>query len=128
MAIYYNLNINGSSMVSFDKSGFAVIRQSGKQYKVHTGCTVSLDRIPGNPGDKIALQEVLMIGEYSRASIIGSPTIKGATVMAEIIDQTRDPKVIIFKKKRRQNYRRKNGYRHEVTQLKILEINKAQVG
>ena len=111
-------------MVFFDKSGFAVIRESGKQYKVHAGCTISLDRMPGNPGDKISLKEVMMIGEYDKPSIIGSPTIKGATVTAEIIDQTRDPKVIIFKKKRRQNYRRKNGHRQQVTQLKILEINK----
>jgi large subunit ribosomal protein L21 len=115
-------------MALFDKSGFAIIRQSGKQYKVHTGATISFDKIVGNLGDKIDLQEVLMIGEFSKPSIIGSPTIKGASVTAEIVDQTRDPKVIIFKKKRRQNYRRKNGYRHEVTKVKILEINQSKVG
>ncbi|MCF8462327.1 MAG: 50S ribosomal protein L21 [Rickettsiaceae bacterium] len=115
-------------MSNFNKSGFAVISSSGKQYKVYEGSTLALDRISGNLGDKITFDKVLMIDHASRGCFIGTPTVEGAMVTAEIIEHKKDPKVIIFKKKRRQNYRRKNGYRHSVTQVKILEINKVKVG
>ena len=65
-----------------------------------------------------------MMGESSKASFIGTPVVKGAKVTAEIINQFKDDKIIVFKKKRRHNYRRKNGHRQEVTELKILDITK----
>jgi large subunit ribosomal protein L21 len=66
-----------------------------------------------------------MIGEQQKPIIIGSPLVKGATVTAEILRQARDPKIIVFKKKRRHNYRRKNGHRQNVTHVLIKEIRKA---
>jgi len=65
-----------------------------------------------------------MMGEASKPSIIGSPVVKGASVTAEIVSQFRDKKIIVFKKKRRQNYRRKHGHRQDLTQVKILDIKK----
>ena len=122
-------NVNNDIMINLNASvGFAVISASGKQYKVYEGSTVKFDRIKGNLGDKITFSEVLMLGHDSKPSFIGTPTVQGAVVTGEIIDQSKDTKVIIFKKKRRQNYRRKNGYRHSVTKVKILEINKVKAG
>lgn len=103
---------------------FAVIKTGGKQYKVSPNRVIRVEKIPGEAGSKIEFNEVLMIGEAAKASFIGTPIVKGALVTAEIMDQMRDEKIIVFKKKRRQNYRRKNGHRQELTQVKIIDIVK----
>ncbi len=103
---------------------FAVVKTGGKQYKVAKDSIIRVEKIEGATGSKIELDQVLMLGESSKASFIGTPMVKGATVTAEITSQFRDDKIIVFKKKRRQNYRRKTGHRQSLTELKILDIVK----
>ncbi len=97
---------------------FAVIRTGGKQYKVSSGDVIAVEKLEGNEGDKVELSEVMMAGDK-----IGAPLLSGAKVLAEIVKQFRDEKVIIFKKRRRHNYRRKKGHRQYLTQIKITSIN-----
>lgn len=103
---------------------FAVIKTGGKQYKVKENDEIKIEKLDGEAGSEVFFNEVLSIGADQKTFIIGTPFIKGATVKAEIIDQARDRKIIIFKKKRRQNYRRKNGHRQDLTHVKIKEISK----
>ena len=100
---------------------YAVIRSGGKQYKVSKDDIISVEKLTAEAGDKISIDEVLMISEKDNL-ILGDPIIKGATVNAEVLEQTRAKKIIIFKKKRRQNYRRKNGHQQNLTTLKIVDI------
>ena len=100
---------------------YAVIRSGGKQYKVSKDDIISVEKLTAEAGDKISLDEVLMISEKDNL-IIGDPIIKGATVNAEVVEQTRAKKIIVFKKKRRHNYRRKIGHRQELTLVKIENI------
>lgn len=103
---------------------FAVIKTGGKQYKVAKDSIINIEKIEGELGSKIEFDQILMLGDSVKASFIGTPLVKGAKVTAEITDQIKDDKVIIFKKKRRQNYRRKKGHRQELTKLRILDIVK----
>lgn len=103
---------------------FAVIKTGGKQYKVAKDSRIKVEKIEGDLGSKVELNQVLLLGESSKTSFIGTPTVKGATVTAEIVDHFRDDKVIVFKKKRRHNYRRKHGHRQDITELKIINIEK----
>ena len=96
---------------------FAIIRTGGKQYRVKAGETITVEKLEGNAGDTVELGEVLMAGGK-----IGAPLLAGAKVLAEIVEQFRGDKVIVFKKKRRHNYRRKKGHRQYQTALKINEI------
>lgn len=105
---------------------FAVVQTGGMQYKVSQNSVIKVNKIDGDLGSKIVFDQVLMMGEDAKTSLIGTPTIKGAKVTAEITDQYKDDKVIVFKKKRRQNYRRKNGHRQLMTELKILNIEKSK--
>ena len=100
---------------------YAVIRSGGKQYKVSKDDIISVEKLTAEAGDKISLDEVLMISEKDNL-IIGDPIIKGATVNAKVVEQTRAKKIIVFKKKRRHNYRRKNGHQQNLTTLKIVDI------
>jgi large subunit ribosomal protein L21 len=100
---------------------FAVVKTGGKQYKVAEGDVVQVEKLAGDKGAKIQLQEVLMV-HNNGSSKFGTPTLAGASVEAEIIDQKRSGKVIVFKKKRRANYRRFKGHRQEFTALKITAI------
>lgn len=100
---------------------FAVIRTGGKQYRVAPDQLVTVERLAGEPGASVTLDEVLMVGGDGAVKI-GTPVLTGASVSAEVVEQTRGPKVIIFKKKRRQNYRRKKGHRQDLTVLKITAI------
>lgn len=103
---------------------FAVIKSGNRQYRVARNSIIKVEKVEGTPGSTIEFKEVLMIGEYSRPLFIGTPIVQGALVTGTILEQTRDQKIIIFKKKRRQNYRNKNGHKQEVTQVKILDIKK----
>ncbi len=96
-------------------SDFAIFQTGGKQYRVKTGDVIKVEKLDAD-GD-VTFDHVLMIGER-----VGTPTIDGATVVATVVEQKRAPKVLVFKKKRRQNYRRTRGHRQFVTVLKIKEI------
>ena len=101
---------------------FAVIRTGGKQYKVAKDDVIAVERLAGEPGATIELGEVLMVGDGATVSA-GTPLLSGASVSATLVEQRRADKIIIFKKKRRQNYRRKNGHRQHQTVLRIDEIH-----
>ena len=103
---------------------FAVVKTGAKQYKVAAGDVIKVEKLDGEAGATITLDHVLMVGD-DKGVEVGSPMISGTVVTAEILEQSRAAKIIIFKKKRRQNYRRKNGHRQEQTVLRILEIGKA---
>jgi len=96
---------------------FAVIKTGGKQYKVTTGDVVKVEKLNASEGSEVVFDEVLALDEK-----IGKPFVKGASVKATVLKQAKDAKVIIFKKKRRQNYRRKNGHRQQITLVKILDV------
>jgi large subunit ribosomal protein L21 len=100
---------------------FAVIRTGGKQYRVAPNDIIKVEKIAGEPGDIVELAEVILLGGEGGPKT-GSPTIAGAMVAAEVISQGRSEKVIVFKKKRRANYRRKKGHRQLLTALRITEI------
>lgn len=97
---------------------FAIIRTGGKQYKVAKDDKITVEKIEGKAGDKVKLDQVLYAND-------GKKALSGATVTAEIAEQFRAPKITIFKKKRRQNYRRKNGHRQPQTLIKILDVKAA---
>ena len=100
---------------------FAVIRTGGKQYRVAPNDVIEVEKIAGKPGDIVELAEVILLGGEGGPKT-GSPTIAGALVAAEVIEQTRADKIVVFKKKRRKNYRRKKGHRQALTALRITEI------
>jgi len=99
---------------------FAVIRAGGKQYRVAAEDVIRVDRVTGEPGQVIEFGEVLMLG--GDAPQLGTPMVAGATVAGEVLQHTRGDKVIAFKKRRRKNSRRKRGYRHEFSVIRITEI------
>jgi large subunit ribosomal protein L21 len=103
---------------------FAVIRTGGKQYKVASGDVIKVEKIEAEDGASISLDDVLLVSDAG-STTIGTPNVAGAKVEATVIAQDRGPKIIIFKKKRRQNYRRKNGHRQDLTVLRITGITAA---
>jgi large subunit ribosomal protein L21 len=103
---------------------FAVIRTGGKQYKVAPDDVISVEKLAGEPGATIELGEVLMVGDGATVSA-GAPLVEGASVSATLVEHRRNDKIIVFKKKRRHNYRRKNGHRQHQTVLRIIGINTA---
>jgi large subunit ribosomal protein L21 len=103
---------------------FAVIRTGGKQYKVAKDDVIAVEKLAGEPGAVIELDEVLMIGDGAEVTA-GAPLVAGAAVSATVVEQSRAPKIIVFKKKRRQNYRRKKGHRQYQTVLRITAIKGA---
>jgi large subunit ribosomal protein L21 len=109
---------------------FAVIKTGGRQYRVVPDDVLEIGKIAGDVGTIVQLGEVLLVGGDS--PVLGTPTVAGASVAAEVLLHKRGPKVISFKKRRRKNSRRKRGYRDEITVLRITEIltndNKPTVG
>ena len=99
---------------------FAVIKAGGKQYRVAPEDIIRIDRVSGEPGQIVEFGEVLVLGGDTPQ--IGAPMIAGATVAGEVLQHTRGDKVIAFKKRRRKNSRRKRGYRHEFSVVRITEI------
>ena len=97
---------------------YAVIKTGGKQYKVASNDVIKIEKIAGEAGSEIIFNEVLAMGET-----VGTPLVAG-TVKGTIVKQAKDAKVIVFKKKRRQNYRRKNGHRQNITIVKITDLCK----
>lgn len=99
---------------------FAVIKTAGKQYRVAVEDVIRIDRVAGEPGDVVQFGEVLVVG--GDTPVIGAPMVAGATVAGEVLEHTRGDKVIAFKKRRRKNSRRKRGYRHDFSVIRITEI------
>jgi large subunit ribosomal protein L21 len=102
---------------------FAVLKTGGKQYKVIQGDFIEVEKLESDVGDKVTLDHVLMFGEGEDVEV-GSPYVSNCQVTGEVVKQEKGDKIIVFKKKRRKNYRRKNGHRQLITQLKITEITK----
>ena len=100
---------------------FAIIKTGGKQYRVAKDDIIRVEKLAGEAGAKITLDQVLAVGEGD-AVTVGAPVVDGATVTAEVVEQARGPKILWFKKRRRQNSRRKGGHRQDLTVLKVLEI------
>ncbi|WP_306258618.1 50S ribosomal protein L21 [Pararhizobium sp. IMCC21322] len=100
---------------------FAVIKTGGKQYRVAADDEITIERLAGEAGETIEFKEVLMVGGAD-APLIGAPTVDGASVVAEIVRQARGDKIIIFKKRRRQNSRRRNGHRQDLTIVRVTDI------
>src|ERR1700753_2950571 len=109
---------------------FAVIKTGGRQYRVVPDDVLEIGKIAGDVGTIVQLGEVLLVGGDS--PVLGTPTVSGASVAAEVLQHKRGPKIISFKKRRRKNSRRKRGYRDEITVLRITEIltndNKPSIG
>jgi len=103
---------------------YAVIRTGGKQYRVTQDAVLTVERLEAEAGATVTFQDVLAIGGDAGLTL-GAPTIAGATVTATVVEQNRGAKIIIFKKRRRQNSRRKNGHRQMQTVLRISAINAA---
>jgi large subunit ribosomal protein L21 len=99
---------------------FAVFKTGGKQYRVATEDLLKVDKVKGEPGEIVEFGEVLVVGGDSVT--LGAPTVAGATVAAQVLEQNRGGKIIAFKKRRRKNSRRKIGHRQEFTLLRITEI------
>ena len=101
---------------------YAVIRSGGKQYRVSPGGSVRLEKLPGEVGSSITLDDVLMVGEGSDVKI-GAPKVEGASVTGTIVAQGRGPKLTIFKMKRRKGSRRKHGHRQDYTEIRVDQIS-----
>ncbi|MFH2009974.1 MAG: 50S ribosomal protein L21 [bacterium] len=101
---------------------FAVLKSGGKQYKVSKGDTIQVEKLAGEVGDEVELSSILMVVDDENNVQVGRPLVDGASVKAEIVGQDRLPKIIVFKMKRRKNYRRKAGHRQPFTALKIVDI------
>ena len=107
---------------------FAVIRTGGKQYRVVPNAILKVEKLEAEAGSTITFDEILAVGEEGGALSVGAPLVAGATVTATVVAQDRLDKIIIFKKRRRQNSRRKNGHRQHVTVLRIADIVSAGIG
>ena len=102
---------------------YAVIQTGGKQYRAEPGQTLWVEKLPGNQGDKVTFDQVLLVGGGDdKAVAVGKPTVAGATVTGEIVEQGLGEKLIVFKFRRRKNYVRRNGHRQELTAVKIDSI------
>ncbi|NLN86345.1 MAG: 50S ribosomal protein L21 [Syntrophomonadaceae bacterium] len=100
---------------------YAVIQTGGKQYKVNEGDILKVEKLAGEAGDKLTLDQILILSDGNGLKI-GSPLVSGATVTVEVIEQGRGKKITVYKYKRRKNYRRKQGHRQAFTKIKVEKI------
>ncbi len=100
---------------------YAIVKTGGKQYRVAPNDILQVEKLDGEPGDVVVLDQVLMVAT-DKGLEVGAPLVEGASVSCELVDQIRGKKIVIFKKKRRKHYRRKRGHRQHYTVLKVLEI------
>ena len=100
---------------------FAILKTGGKQYRVAENDVIVVERLQGEAGDSVAFEDVLMVGDDKKVET-GTPLVSGATVAGEILEQARGDKILIFKKKRRKNYRRTRGHRQDLSVVRITEI------
>lgn len=107
---------------------YAVVKTGGKQYRVAAGDVIKVERLGGDVGETIELDQVLMVGgdDVDGGAHVGTPVLEGASVKAEVLDQNKAPKVLVFKKKRRKNHRRMRGHRQPQTVLRIRDIAVAE--
>lgn len=103
---------------------YAVVKTGGKQYRVAAGDVIKVERLGGEVGQTIDLDQVLMVGGdgVDGGARVGTPVLEGAAVKAEVLEQGKAPKVLVFKKKRRKNYQRMRGHRQQQTVLRIRDI------
>lgn len=101
---------------------YAIVKTGGKQLKVAAGDKINVEKLPTEEGKKVKLDEVLLVFD-GKETHVGTPVLADAVVEAKVLEQTRGDKIVVFKKKRRQNYRRKNGHRQLLTTLEITGIN-----
>ncbi|MGI5920429.1 MAG: 50S ribosomal protein L21 [Syntrophomonadaceae bacterium] len=101
---------------------YAVIQTGGKQYKVSEGDVLKVEKLKAEPGEKLVLDQVLMINSDDGSVKVGTPLVAGAKITAEVIEQGKHKKIIVFKYKRRKNYRKKQGHRQAYTKIKIEKI------
>jgi large subunit ribosomal protein L21 len=103
---------------------YAVIQTGGKQYRVEPGKTVMVEKLAGEAGAKVVFDQALLVSSGDGGSVtVGKPLVAGAKVTAEIVEQTRGDKLVVFKFRRRKNYVRRNGHRQDVTVVKVAAIN-----
>ena len=102
---------------------FAVVKTGGKQYRVTPGDVIVVEKIIGETGDKVKLDQILMIDEGEKELKIGSPIVEGVAVNCIVLDQSRTDKILVFKKKRRKRYKKTQGHRQWFTEVKITGIN-----
>ena len=100
---------------------YALVKTGGKQYRVEKDDTILVERIAAEEGAEVILNDIVMLGDGDKVTI-GTPTVNGAAVSATVVRQTRGPKIIIFRRKRRKNHRRTQGHRQDLTLLKINDI------
>ncbi|HVK78515.1 MAG TPA: 50S ribosomal protein L21 [Kofleriaceae bacterium] len=101
---------------------YAVIQTGGKQYRAEPGQTLWVEKLPGNEGDKITFDQVLLVAADDKDVAVGKPLVAGATVTGSIVEQGLGDKLVVFKFRRRKNYVRRNGHRQELTAVKIESI------
>ena len=101
---------------------YAVLKSGGKQYRVSAGDVILVEKIIGDSGSKVTFEDIIMMGEGSKIHMEKNE-LKAASVTGEVIEQTRGPKLLVFKKKRRHNYRRKKGHKQDLTAVKIQSID-----
>lgn len=100
---------------------YALVKTGGKQYRVAKDDTILVERIAAEEGDQVVLDNIIMLGDGDKVTV-GTPNVEGAGVSATVMRQTRGPKIIIFRRKRRKNHRRTQGHRQDLTLLKINDI------
>ena len=103
-------------------ASYAIIETGGKQYRVAVGDTLSIEKLPDEPGADITFDRVLMVGGDGSAKV-GTPLLAGATVRAQVEQQYRGPKIVVFKYKPKKRYRRRTGHRQSLTRVAITAIN-----
>ena len=100
---------------------YAIIRTGGKQYRAESGKTIRIPSLPGDAGSKVTFNDVIL-GSNGDETFVGVPSLKGASVAAEIVKHGRDKKIVVFKMKRRKNYAKKQGHRQGFTEVRIGDI------
>ena len=101
---------------------YAIVKISGKQYKVSKGDILKIDRQEWKIGDKVKINEILLTDIEGNISV-GDPMVKGASITVKILEHNRDKKILIYKKKRRKGYQRKNGHRQNITLIEVLKVD-----
>ena len=101
---------------------YAIVNTGGKQYRIQPGDTIRVENLPGDEGDLVELEDVRMVSDEGEVTL-GSPTVAGAKVTAEILGRGKAKKIIVFKYKAKTRYRRKNGHRQQYTELRITDIS-----
>ncbi|MFO7822264.1 MAG: 50S ribosomal protein L21 [Lentisphaeria bacterium] len=101
---------------------YAIISLQGQQFRVEPGTVLDVDRMQGEPGDTVTLEEGILAGKDDGELKAGTPELKGANVQVEIMEHFRGEKITVFKMKRRKRYRRKKGHRQNLTKIKVTDI------